>query len=159
MTKQISISSTSCSIANQNRIGTVVSDKNEFWQNERFCFQHPTSLLEKVDSDGDHSLRRYHRLYASYQKWFQSDWTLREDDFVSVSKLIPPNGLYYSMMEQTKKWLGYQLDDSTAEKLDDRPFPLFLKSLYIYFNISDVVLLYYVPILSAQQRGSDFSSD
>ena len=59
-------------------------------------------------------------------------------------------------MKQIKEWLSYQLNDSTAKKLDDRPFPLFHIS---YFNILEVVFLNKVSNLSAQQRGSDSSSN
>ena len=43
-----------------------------------------------------------------------------------------------SQIEQINKWLRYQLDDSTAKKFDDHPFPL---SKIVYFNILDAALL------------------
>ena len=65
--------------------------------------RHPKAISKKMQPDGEHNRRRYHCPDASYQKWFQLDWTLR-DDFVYISKkgkpLDPPP--YLSLPCQTK---------------------------------------------------------
>ena len=57
-------------------------------------------------------------------------------------KTETPNGRCGHFSDRTNQEVAYryQLDDSTAKKLDDRPFP-FCHIAFVYFNILDVALL------------------
>ena len=51
-------------------------------------------------------------------------------------------------MEQIEEWLSYQLDDSTAKKLDNRPFPLLSHTVFFYIIIS-VRAKFMLPLTSS----------
>ena len=65
------------SIANLEGIGPVVSCKKCFEENDRFGGSISYSPFKEGGSWWEHNQRRYHCHDASYQKWFQSDWSLR----------------------------------------------------------------------------------
>ena len=91
MTSQISIEFIDIMLHSKfepNRTGSFW--QTGFWRKwQIWVFQHPTAPLEKVDPDGEHNVRRYYCPDDSDKKWFQLDWTLREDDFV-LPKKGPP---------------------------------------------------------------------
>ena len=59
-----------------------------------------------------------------------------------------------SQLEQTEECVSYQLDESTSEKLDDRPFP------HMFYVIICLIILEFasfseVSNLLAHMKGSD----